>query len=227
MLRALLAHLSMHGIFFEPPIIKNYLGHQLSEIYKEGVYAPFFNGKKGLTVVDVGANIGITSYYFSQYAKVVHAVEPSYEHFKVLTHMIVWNNLDNVKAHKQAIWMKNMDEAPFYHNVGNKTMYSLHSGVHDGKVEPEKVPVVTIDKFFKDNKIDHCDFLKLDVEGSEFEVLGGPGFKKVAPKIDVVFLEWHKWAKRNPAQLNQSLESNGFSVETIKADADLLVGVKK
>lgn len=216
----------MHGIFFEPPISKNFLGHQLSEIYKEGVYAPFFNGKKDLTVVDIGANVGVTAYYFSHYAKVVHAIEPSAEHFNVLTHMIAYNQLDNVKAHKKAMWIKNLDRGIFYHNSDNKTMFSLHAGVHDQKENPEQVEVVTLDKFFEDNKIDHCDFMKVDIEGSEFELLGGEGFRKVAPKIDVVFLEWHKWAGRNPNQLKQSLENNGFEVNSIPADADLMIGVK-
>ena len=90
----------------------------------------------------------------------------------------------------------------------------------------ENVEIKTIDKFFEENKIKHCDFLKIDVEGSEFEILGGSGFKKIAQITDMVFLEWHEWAQRNPNQLNQSLENCGYKIFQPKSEAKLLVGVK-
>lgn len=216
----------MHAIFFEPPIDKYYLGYQFNEVYRENVYVPFFQGKKDLTVVDIGANIGVTTYYFSQFAKVVHSVEPSMDHFKILKHMVQFNDLENVELHKQAIWIQNK-VGKLYHNSENKTMFSLHSGVQDKISMPEDVQITTIDKFFENNKIEHCDFLKLDVEGSEFEILGHSGFKKVAPKIDTIFLEWHAWADRHPAQLKQALESNGFKVSIPTSGAELLVGTKQ
>lgn len=215
----------MHGLFFNQPIEKNYLGHQLSEIYKEGVYYPFFKNKKNSIVVDVGANIGVTTYYFSQRAKKVYAVEPSKEHFQVLKYMVQYNELQNVELFKQAMWIKS-ETGKLFHNKDNKTMYSLHTAVSTEKDMVEDVEMVTLDKFFDDNKIEHCDFLKLDVEGSEFEIIGGEGFRKVAPKIDVVFLEWHVWADRNPNQLKQALELNGFRVKVLESDAKLMVGVK-
>ena len=216
----------LHGIFFEPPIEKYYLGHQFNEVYREGVYAPFLKDKSGLTIIDIGANVGLTTYYFSRFAKVVHSIEPSMEHFDVLSHMVKYNNLTNVELHKQAIWIKN-HEGKLYRNLDNKTMYSLHGAVQKGNLSAEDVEVVTLDKFFEDNKIEHCDFMKLDVEGSEYEILGGEGFKKVAPKIDAILLEYHAWADRNPGQLAQCLKNNGFNVSTPSAEATLMAGIKK
>lgn len=215
----------LHGFFFEPPIDKYFLGYQFNEIYRENVYAPFFKDKRNLTVIDVGANIGITTYYFARHAKIVHAIEPSMEHFKVLKYMIDFNKLENVELHKLAIWIKNKT-GKLYHNFENKTMYSLHMAVQDNLTLPEDVKITTLDKFYEDNKITHCDFLKLDVEGSEFEILGGEGFRKIAPITDTVFLEWHKWAERNPSQIIQSLENNGFKAIKPESSPDLLVGVK-
>jgi FkbM family methyltransferase len=216
----------MHGIFFEPPIDKYFLGYQFNEIYRENVYAPFFKDRHDMTVIDIGANIGLTAYYFSHHAKIVHSIEPSMEHFKILKHMVEYNQLKNVEIHKMAIWIKNQ-KGKLYHNFQNKTMYSLHGAVQDQQSIAEDVNIVTLDKFFADNKIEHCDFLKLDVEGSEFEILGGSGFREVAPKIDTIFLEWHKWADRNPSQLHQALKSNGFDISVPQSGADLIVGTRK
>lgn len=214
----------MHAIFFNEPIESNYIGHQMVEVYRDGVYAPFFNGKSRLTVIDIGANIGVTSYYFSRYAKVVHAIEPSFEHFEVLTHMIEYNKLDNVIPHKLAIWLREK-ELPLFHNP-NRTMFSLHMAVDAKQEAPEKVLAIPLDKFFEDNKIEHCDFMKCDVEGTEFEILASPGFKKVAPLISTIVGEYHEWANRNPNQIRQALEGNGFKFGTIPSDAKLFVGTR-
>ena len=218
-------HTCMQGLFWEDRVEENFIGHQLSEIYRDGVYAPFFNGKKDLIVIDVGANIGTTTYYFSQFAKIVHSIEPSKQHFEVLKYMVGFNKLSNVKLHNLAIWIKNK-KLPLFHNSKNKTMFSLHQDINDGVERPETVQAIDLEEFFKTEKIEHCDFMKLDVEGTEFEILGSTGFRKVASKIDTIVLEWHEWAGRNSNQLNQSLENNGFKVQPIQSGAHLLAGIK-
>lgn len=197
----------------------------MNEVYRDNVYAPFLENKRNLTILDIGANIGVTVYYFSQFAKVVHAIEPSAEHFDVLTHMIAFNGLDNVKAHKYAIHIKEQN-LPLFHNP-NKTMYSLHTAVDAKQEEPEQVHAIPLDKFFKDNNIEHVDFMKLDCEGSEYEIVASEGFRLVSPKIDTVFLEYHDWAGRHPNQLYQALENNGYTVSPVPSTANLLVGQKK
>jgi len=190
---------TMHGIFWEGDIKENFIGHQCSEIYKEGVYNPYFLGKKDLVVVDVGANLGITSYFFSQYAKIVFAVEPSLEHFEVLVHMVNYNNLKNVIPIKQAISLKSGKAKLGHHK--NRTMYSLHDVITKDAPSSEEVECVTIDQLFENNKITNCDFLKVDIEGTETEIVSSQGFRKIAPKVDTVFLETHAWSGRHPKQI--------------------------
>jgi len=45
------------------------------------------------TIIDIGANIGVTSYYFSRFAKIVYSLEPSTEHFDILAKMVNFNKL--------------------------------------------------------------------------------------------------------------------------------------
>mgnify|MGYP001571778710 CR=1 FL=1 len=214
----------INAIFFKPPISSNFIGHQMAEVYKDQVYAPFLNGKKDLTILDIGANIGITSYYFSQFAKQVYSLEPSREHFMILCKMIEFNGLKNVKPIKKAIFMEDKS-LPFFHNK-NKTMNSLHMAVNDNSSPSEEVECITFDTLFENEKIEHVDFMKLDVEGSEVEVLSSEGFRKVAPKIDLIILEVHQWNGRHPNQIKDALKSNGFTVDQIPNDANILVAKK-
>lgn len=211
----------LHGFFFHPPISANYLGHQFAEIYRDGVYAPFVEEKKGLTILEIGANVGITSYYFSQFAKKVYSVEPSKEHFDTLSRMILFNDLKNIIPINKALYI-NSGELPLYHNK-NKTMYSLHAAVDDKSIKPETVECITIEELMKEHKIKKVDLMKLDIEGSEYEVLGHTAFKNVADRIKTILVERHAWSGRNENQLVDSLKAVGYQVSQIPNSADLLI----
>lgn len=213
---------NMKAIFFGDNPENYYLGHQFAEVYKEQVYAPFLLGKKDLTIVDIGSNIGVTVFYFSQFAKKVVGVEPSKDHFKILSKMVEFNELKNVSLVNKAIFMENK-KFPLFHNP-NKTMFSLHSAVSDGT--SEDVEAITLEDLFKQEKLDHVDLMKLDIEGSEIEVLSHSSFKAVADKIDIIVTERHSWSGRNPHQLDEALKNNGFSVHVIPNNADLVVAQK-
>ena len=57
----------MKAIFWEGDIEQNFIGHQCSEIWRDRIYAPFVEGKNGDVCIDIGANLGLTSLYFSKY----------------------------------------------------------------------------------------------------------------------------------------------------------------
>lgn len=216
----------LHGFFWNGDITNNYIGHQMAEVYKERVYDRYFSGKSGLTVLELGSNIGIVSYYLAQFAKIVYAVEPSKEHFDVLIHQLAFNHLTNVLPFNVAI--SNTDgEATFYHQQ-NKTMFSLHPPGVDPSQATEVVKTVRLDTFFSENHIEHIDFVKCDVEGSEADIICGDAFQTVAPKIDTIFLERHSWNGRHPNQLTDALKQAGFTkIEQIPNQADLLICTKE
>jgi FkbM family methyltransferase len=214
-----------HAIFFNPPIFSNFIGHQMAEVYKDAIYEPYLRGKSNLNILDIGANVGVTAYYFSHFGH-VFAVEPSAEHFAILDTMIKFNRLeDKITPINKAIYIRS-GKFDFYH-PNNKTCYSLHAGVTPNpagiEVGKEMVEAIPLDTLFEENKIEHIDLLKLDVEGSEFEILASEGFGKVAPKIDLIMGEIHQWANRNKQQLIDALENNNFKLEKITGEADLFV----
>ncbi len=157
------------------------------EIYFESLYVDITNGKTDMTIVDVGANIGVTIQYFRQFSKKVYGVEPSSQHFEALSKNKEFNNWDNVELTNAAIADK--DGEMVLNTLGqNRTCYSL---INDYKQGGEKVKTLAMDSYFKQAKIEKCDFMKFDVEGAEDLILRSEGFKKVAHKIDAIMVEFH------------------------------------
>lgn len=203
------------------------MGHMMAEIYKDKIYQPYLPLiKEGTVALDIGANIGLVSLYLSRYFERVVALEPSEKHFDALARNLASHTVTNVKPIKKALYIRE-GPLPFGGPADNRTMRSLHMATWQDSKSDETVECTTIDKLFEDEKIDRVSLLKLDIEGSETEVVSSAGFAKVADKIDCIVGERHGWSGRHPNQLNDALKSNGFVVEAIKNDAYLFVARRK
>lgn len=206
------------GIFYED-FNNSYIPHILQEMYIEKVYEPFFRGKKDMVVLDIGGNIGLFSHFAYDFSKRIVCMEPSKQHVEVIKHMLKYNGMDDKVDIVNAALSNNRSIKKFYHNT-NKTMFSLEKAVDDGSV-CEEVKAMTLMDLLLLTRIDHVDFMKLDIEGSEFEVIASPGFQQVADKIEAMVVEVHAWAGRNPSQITTTLRDYGFDVWSIPAKATL------
>lgn len=215
---------NLHALFWPGDIENYYPGHQFEEIFKSRLYAPYLENKPDAKVLDLGANLGTFSLYASKYASQIWSLEPDPENFNAFSYMVAFNHLDNVKPIQKAIFIEN-GMFPFHQNL-NKTMKSLHGAIDDGSSEAPQVEAITLDKLFEDEGIEHIDLMKLDIEGTEAELLASEGFSKVASKISVIVGERHSWNGRHPNQLNEALKNNGFKVTTLPNDADIFVATK-
>ncbi len=217
----------LRAIFFYGSVEENWIGHMMAEIWKDAVYRPYLPIiKEGTLALDIGANIGLVSLYLSKYFERIIALEPSEKHFECLNKNLVSHNITNVTPIKKALFIRE-GKLPFGGPTNNRTMRSLHMGTWQDQKGDEVVECITIDKLFEDEKIERVNLLKLDVEGSETEIVSSNGFAKVADKIDCIVGETHAWSGRHPNQFKDALKSNGFTVETIKNDANLFVAKRK
>ncbi len=200
---------SLSAFFFHPPFTQNFWPDILEEIYKKQVYQRFMpNIKEGSICVDLGANVGLASYYFSFFFEKVLAVEPSKQHLEALYSMIKQNKLSNVIVVPSAMSNKN-GTTRFYHNE-NQTMFSMESTVNNPK-DFEEVETIDFETLFEKYKIDHIDLLKLDVEGSEGLVIESEAFKKLCPKIKVIAGEWHQWSSMSKDNFAHALMDLGYT----------------
>ncbi len=197
---------SMKALFFYD-FENSYIPQILEEIYIKQVYKPFLEGQKDLTIVDIGANIGLTSFYFKDFAKKVFSIEPSKQHTECIKALIEQNKIDNIELYPFAISNEN-GKTKFYHN-DNVTMFSMEDTVNK-KNDFEEIETLTLDNFMKRAQIDKIDLLKLDVEGSEGKVITSEGFRKVADKIKVIVGEWHNWCPMSKDVFMNEFRDQGF-----------------
>jgi FkbM family methyltransferase len=207
----------LKGIFYRD---WNYdrLNDILKEIFFDKLYAPLFVDKKDLTIVDVGANIGLFTLWAYPYAKKIYSVEPSAIHCETLRKMVTFNKMDKVEIIQKALSDKN-GEMKLYHSE-NTTSYMLQPNVNKDPNDFEMVQTITINTLLKD--IPHIDILKVDIEGMEGTVFGNKDFDEVAGKIDQIVMEYHQWCGISIPLLMNTIRDRGFTVTQLPTRALLL-----
>lgn len=128
--------------------------------------------RPGMTVVDVGAHVGYYTLVFAKYVGATGRVisfEPLPVNFALLKKNVELNELKHVELFASAVFSRSGDltisipddsnsgEASVMHRVGAKQL----------EVQATTLDVVSSTLDFKP------DFIKIDVEGSEFDVLSG------------------------------------------------------
>lgn len=88
-------------------------------------------------------------------------------------------------------------------NTGNSSI-NLDSSMYDLE---NSVESITINDIIKNNNIDKIKLLKIDCEGSEYEILNNAD-KNILNKVEYLFGEFHaKCGKYNPNELLDSMKS--------------------
>nr|WP_285860183.1 MULTISPECIES: FkbM family methyltransferase [Paenibacillus] len=118
-------------------------------------------------MIDGGAYDGDTAEQFATYCQTIYSFEPSTAVYESLVQNIKKNCLEyKVKPSKVGLWSEN-GEADFSTIIDQ----GLHLIIDDGN---ETIPVTSIDSFVESSGITKVDFIKLDIEGAEYNaILGG------------------------------------------------------
>jgi FkbM family methyltransferase len=158
--------------------------------------------KPGMTVIDVGANIGVYSILAAKLvgdAGNVWAFEPSLESFQRLTKNLKINGCDRVRSARVALGrhpntvLKLKSDAGF----GDAYRYLSHPNDDGGNQDSEWVPATTLDRFNQENGITNAAFLKIDVEGGEYGVFqGAEHFLRSNSGICIMFESESDWCRR-------------------------------
>jgi FkbM family methyltransferase len=125
---------------------------------------------KGKVFFDVGANIGAYTLSLAKEAQRIYAFEPEKLSYSSLVDSLKLNQITNVLAYKIALADRNQKEIPLYINIANRGLSSLKVHYPEGE---QTVASVTLDSFIKTHKIRKIGLIKIDVEGSELDVLEG------------------------------------------------------
>lgn len=167
----------------------------------------------GDTIIDIGANIGAFSIVSAKKAKNVKVLsfEPTPTTFLRLKKNIEVNNLTSVvKPYNLAVAGEKGERKLFVNpNIsGANTIAPYRENLEFIKSGDKfTVKTTTLEDVFRDNKIQKCGFLKMDCEGSEFEITKNTS-KEIFDRIDYIAMEYHK----NPYEIGEKLTKVGFKV---------------
>lgn len=163
--------------------------------------------KEGMTFVDVGANVG---YYTLLAASLVGrnghviAFEPSPYAFSKLTETVCTNNIPQVYAVCAGLSDEDCERQLFIpKRSGNHTptMVSNAGG------RPLCVTVWKLDDYLDEHAIDHVDFMKIDVEGFEPNVIRGAKKYLEHRKIHAILCEFNQeWLAANNSSMHSLYE---------------------
>ena len=129
--------------------------------------------KKGMIVIDVGANLGYYSLMAGKLVKdgKVYAFEPDENVFSLLTSSINANGLKNIIPIKQCVSNEDGYCNLFINQDGHDSGHN--SMVWDKGGEQVSVSSTTLDTFMENEHIQYVNILKIDVEGAEPLILIG------------------------------------------------------
>jgi FkbM family methyltransferase len=176
----------------------------LTEIYVQRNYEPpeavrdvLAEIPQPLAALDLGANIGLFGLYLLMQRPDAHitAVEPDPFNADVLRRTIRANDKEGTWKIVQACASSRTGTVPF------------RSGHHlESRVAPDGVPTRAVDAL---PLMRRADYIKLDIEGGELELLQDPRFPDTSARI--IALEYHPPHPR--ARISRLLQRAGYTIE--------------
>ncbi len=171
----------------------------------------------GKVAVDVGACVGQVSMFLSDFFEQVLAIEPSTGNMAVLKQVLRINGINNVATHCAA--MSSEAGRGIFYLHESRGHHSLGQVSTSRNIGHEEVEITTIDDLIPEQ----IDFLKIDVEGYELEVLLG-ATEALNRGIPIVVLEVSvgpaRDLGRDPWEAVRYLQDRGYTC--VRADGRAL-----
>ena len=195
----------------------------IREVFLFKTYNPKgFEINKGDIVVDIGAHIGTFSLYASQFADRVYSFEPVSENYNLLGHNIVANYF---------AWRKIASEKKAVSNTIGKRKIGVTSWNTGGNSFYQKgdnseiVETTTLREIMRKYQLPRIDFLKMDCEGAEFEILFN-ATDRMLKKIGKISMECHGISRECTIHsMADFLIRKGFTVRCVMNDASTPSGM--
>lgn len=173
------------------------------------------------TLLDIGANIGVMSYYFSIFkpdTKII-SFEPISLNYSNLERIIEKYNLNNIQIEKYALGNEDGEIEMVMPVINSVKFHGLSHVVHgsikennDGKIY--KVPIKKLDSLkFLENSDFPLKAIKIDVENFEYYVLKG-GEKIIERFKPIIYAEL--WEGENRKLTFELLLSLGYKIKVVE-----------
>lgn len=169
---------------------------------------------KGATVVDIGANVGGFSVFAARRigprGRVI-AAEPDPNSLQQLEVNAALNP-GYARIQTLACAVGGRRGMAVLHSDENAAWSSLHRLETRSRTTDLTVRVLTLEDVFEQAHIERCNYLKIDTEGSEYEIIGGLS-AQLAARIDQITVELHDVPGHDRAEIYSKLAALGFNLK--------------
>lgn len=184
----------------------------LKEVWITKIYDKYgIRVEKGDTVIDIGAQIGFFSIYAAELSQTgnVYAFEPFIENFQMLENHKKINKKDNLFVYNVGVSDKEGAQTLYLSPDNNTGGHSLYLKKNDSNKKIE-IQTIRLNDFCEKEQLLKIDFLKLDCEGAEFDILKSN--EAILAKVDKIIMECHPYDDNTVDDMVKLLERNGFSI---------------
>lgn len=158
------------------------------EIFRDCVYEQFSSPEEGNIVIDVGAHVGMFTVKAAKLvgdSGLVVAIEPEPRTLALLQRNIESHGLTNVKVISKAIYNEKMTVRLYLQDLSGHHSLCRRSGDYI------EVEADSLDNIISKLGLDRVDFVKIDVEGAELEILRGAEKVLASPGIKLSIASYH------------------------------------
>jgi FkbM family methyltransferase len=158
-------------------------------------------------IVDLGANVGFASLYFSNRfpTSSIVALEPNKENFEAAYENV--KRYENIRLIHGAAWHK-VEEVSVVDKGHGEAAFMIEPGRGERTVN-----TYTVKSIMDIMKTDCIDVLKIDIEGSEKEIFDY-GYEEWLPKTKIVIVETHdRYRKGTSKSVLTAICKYDFSLE--------------
>jgi FkbM family methyltransferase len=131
-------------------------------------------------LLDIGAHHGSCVRPFAEAGWTVVACEPDSRNRAMLTKR--FGSMSNVRVDPRAVSDEPAEAAPLFSSTQSSGISSLHA-FDETHSEAERVAVTTVSELVDSHALSRIDFLKIDVEGLDWNVLKGVPWDQVKPEV--------------------------------------------
>jgi len=173
--------------------------------------------RNGMVCVDIGSNIG---YYALLESKIVgkngkvFCIEPSPKNFNYLNNNLKLQNSSNTETFEMAIGNQDGTTKLTVGNKSNHAKVISEDETIPNDLDVISVPIKKLDTFVQEQNISKIDFVRMDVEGFELNVIEGMKYvlRKLRPMIQI---EVHKMflGTEYTKKLLESLKDEGYDIK--------------
>lgn len=186
-------------------------------------YFRWYQPKPDDVIFDLGAYCGVSTWYFAQFVKQVYAFEPDYESCKCLMRNLRRHHVNNVIVNQMAVAGK--DGTVAFNQEATLGSAIPHCNGRKSFGDTTTVPCTTLSSIC--NAYVKPNFIKMDIEGAEVEVLETSIELLKESNFQLVIANHKPHGKSTHSRVGEILKGCGYQIYSEMLYGEMTTWAKK